>query len=456
MNSLRLRLLIGAVTGIAIALSLAGVALVGFFESHVRQRYVKELDDHLLQLVAMIETGADGGLRLKQELSEPEFRRPLSGSYWQVGPASGQPGLRSRSLWDETLMLAAPAAERGERRVYDTGGPGGRRLLVVERLIELPLPSAPVLRFSVAGESRIVDDARRDFAGVVWASLLALGLLLAAASWFQVGAGLAPLRSLRSRLDEMRKGAAARVEGRFPVEVVGLVDDLNRLIETQEAEAERGRKNAAKLGHGLKTPLAVLAAEARGLRERGEATAADAVENEIAAMDGQVARALASARAVGPRAAIGTRTDLRPVIDRLLSVMRKLPGGAALDWQVVLPQQLSPIRIDRRDLEDILGNVVDNARKWAKRTVRISARLEGGDVVVAIEDDGPGIPAGQTGDVLAGGVRLDRSVPGSGVGLSIVKDLTELHGGSVRLQPGKGGAGLCVIVTLEAATPPPS
>jgi signal transduction histidine kinase len=306
-------------------------------------------------------------------------------------------------------------------------------VVVVERLIELPPPGAAALRMAVAGESSVVDSARRDFAGVVGLSLLVLGLLLAAASWLQVGAGLAPLRTLRTKLESMQKGAARRVEGEYPLEVVGLVHDLNRLIETQAAEAERARSNAAKLGHGLKTPLAVLAAEARALREKGEGAIADTIDNEVNAMNAQVVQALASARAIGPRTAIGTRTAIPSVLERLVSVMKKLPGSEALDWSVSVPHQMPAVHVDQRDIEDILGNLLDNARKWAKSRVSITAYPEGNNLIIVVDDDGPGIPTDRIDDVLVRGVRLDRAVPGAGVGLSIVKDLIELNGGALRL-----------------------
>lgn len=449
MRSLRLRLLIGAVLGIGMAMTLAGFILVWLFESHVRQRFVAELDDHLLQLVAMIDVDAQGSLRLKQELSDPEFHRPLSGQYWQV-ERDGRPILRSRSLWDETLVLRPELPERGLSRSGEATGPQQTRLVMVERLIELPAPAAATLRIAVAGQSQVIDTARREFAGAVGLSLLVLGLLLAAASRLQVGAGLAPLRELRSKLETMQTGAARKVDGDYPIEIAGLVDSLNRLIETQAAEAERARSNAANLGHGLKTPLAVLAAEARTLRDGGQAAAADSIDAEIRAMNAHVARTLASARAVGPRTPAGTRTDIGAVLDRLVSVMKKLPGGAAIDWSVSVIRPLPAVRLDHRDIEDILGNLLDNARKWAKSRVIVTARSEDRHVVIAIDDDGPGIPANQIESALARGVRLDRSVQGTGVGLSIVKDLIELVGCEFSLSNGRAG-GISAVVKLPAS-----
>ncbi|MGE0700757.1 MAG: ATP-binding protein, partial [Hyphomicrobiaceae bacterium] len=167
--------------------------------------------------------------------------------------------------------------------------------------------------------------------------------------------------------------------------------------------------------------------------------AAKVIEGEVGTMNAQVARSLASARAIGPRAQPGTRTDIAAVIDRLVAAMRKLSVDAPAAWSVSVPPDLPPVSIDRRDVEDMLGNLLDNARKWARSRVGVVVRLEEGKVVVVVDDDGPGIPAEQLDDVLARGTRLDRAKPGTGVGLSIVKDLTELNRGELTLSQGQSG-----------------
>jgi signal transduction histidine kinase len=298
---------------------------------------------------------------------------------------------------------------------------------------------------AVAGEARVVEAARRDFAQIVALSLAAIGVLLAAASWLQVGAGLAPLEALRRQLGRLRRGQAQRLEGTYPDELAGLVGDLNGLIATQAREVERARANAAKLGHGLKTPLAILATEARALRDKGEHVVAAAVEQEIDTMNAQVTRALAVARAVGPRKRVGTRTPLGPLLERLIGAMRRLPRGRDLEWSLSAPPAPLDVPVDRRDLEDIFGNLLDNARKWASSRVHVRVSRNDGAVEVAVEDDGPGIPNDSVAEVLGGGVRLDRSVPGSGIGLAIARDLIELNHASLQLDRAATG-GLLVLV----------
>ena len=444
MRSLRLRLLLGAVVGVSAALAVAGIVLVALFQSHVRQRYVKELDDHLLQLAANVQVDAAGAVSLKHELSDPAFQRPLSGLYWQVMDG-GRVVLGSRSLWDEVLPPSSSPAEAGRLQEREVIGPRKQRLIVVERLVLIRTNGEHSLQLAVAGGRDVVDQARGDFAKVVGISLVVLAALLAAASWVQVGAGLAPLEALRQQLHRLRQGRAERLEGAYPDELAGLVGDLNGLLATQAREVERARANAGKLGHGLKTPLAVLAAESRALRDKGEPAAAEVIEQEIEAMNAHVARALAAARAVGPRKAIGTRTALQPLVQRLIGVMKRLPRGDELEWSIAIASADIDAPIDHRDLEDLLGNLLDNARKWAKSRVLIGAVRDDGGVTLVVEDDGPGIPAGRIGDVVAHATRLDRSVPGTGIGLTIVHDLVELHGGSLELgRSPSGGARVTV------------
>ncbi len=432
MKSIRLRLLLGAIVGIAAALVAAGAVLVSIFDGHVRQRYLKELDDHLLQLAALVQIDPSGAIALKHDLSDPAFQRPLSGLYWQVA-AEGQVVLRSRSLWDEALPLSRGPLSPGALHQRETRGPRNQRLLVVERLVLAGADNTRPLVLAIGGESRVVEEARHDFARIVALSLAVLGGLLAAASWLQVGAGLAPLEALRAQLGKLRQAQAHRLEGTYPDELAGLVADLNSLIATQEREVERARVNAGKLGHGLKTPLAILAAEARALRDKGELSAAAAIEQEVETINAQVTRTLAAARAVGPRKSAGTRTLLEPLLQRLVGAMQRLPRGKELNWSLSVTPAGLDVPIDRRDLEDVFGNLLDNARKWAKGRVLVTARATEAAVEVAIADDGPGIPCGSVAEVLQGGVRLDRAVPGTGIGLAIAKDLIELNHGSLEL-----------------------
>jgi signal transduction histidine kinase len=448
MSSLRLRLLLGALLGIGAALAIAGLFLVAIFDAHVHKRYVKELDDHVLQLAAAIEVDVAGGVALKHELSDPAFRRPLSGLYWQVSDA-GRAVLRSRSLWDGTLALASPMAKPGELREGEVTGPVGQSLVLVERLVLLQPGGEQPLQLAVAGDRRVVDEARGEFARMVVLSLAVLGALLAAASGLQISAGLAPLRALHRQLTALRRGHASRIEGAYPREIAGLVEDLNGLLAAQVREVERARSNAGKLGHGLKTPLAVLTAEARTLRDKGDSASAESIEREVDTMNTHVGRALAATRAVGPRKAAGTSTPLGPLLQRLVGVMKRLPRGGELEWSVSAASEGCGLAIDHRDVEEMLGNLLDNARKWARSRVLVNMRTAGDAVLLTVDDDGPGVPEDRVEEVMAHGTRLDRTVPGTGIGLAIVQDLAALHGGSVALSVSTIG-GVRIAVRLPS------
>jgi signal transduction histidine kinase len=316
------------------------------------------------------------------------------------------------------------------RHVHELRGPKSKWLIVVERRVLMPGPDGErSFRLAVAGEQCVVNEARHAFAKTVALSLAVLGGLLVLASWGQVNMGLAPLGGLRRQLEALRAGHGEKLTGRFPIELEGLAGDLNQLLESQAQTVERTRANAAKLAHGLKTPLAVLSTEARALRERGETGTAESMDREIGAMNAHVMRTLASARAVGPRQPVAIRTRVEPLLTRLAGVMKRLPRGEDLAWEVdVAPKELE-CAIDRRDIEELAGNLMDNARKWARSCVKVTARRNGSGMEFLVEDDGPGIPPERVDEVMTRGARLDDGVPGSGVGLGIVADLAHLHGG---------------------------
>jgi signal transduction histidine kinase len=438
MNSLRLRLLIAATLGIVVALAIAGFVIVAAFDSHVRGRLIKELDDHLLQIATLLKPEANGRASLSGELSDPQFLRPLSGLYWQVSE-KGAAILRSRSLWDESIPLGDEIGA-GARQVRELRGPKAKWLIVVERGVVLPAPEGE-RRFvvAVACEQCAVNEARRDFIKVLAPSLAVLAALMALASWGQVRMGLAPLGDLRRQLDVFRSGVSEKLSGRFPRELEGLVDDLNALMEAQAQAIERARANAAKLAHGLKTPLAALSTEARALRARGETGAADSLDREIGLMNAHVTRTLAAARAVGPRRPVAVRTPVKPLLARLVGVMRRLPRGDELIWEVETAPDSLELSIDPRDMEELAGNLLDNARKWARGRVKVAARREDGFVVVAVDDDGPGVPPDRVDDVLTKGARLDADTPGTGIGLGIVADLAQLHNGQFTVRQSELG-----------------
>jgi signal transduction histidine kinase len=268
---------------------------------------------------------------------------------------------------------------------------------------------------------------------------LVMAVLCLAAGLWQVRRGLSPVNQLRSKLAEVHAGRARRLDGSYPAEVQPLVDDLNGLLQHQEHTVQRAVSKAGDLAHGLKTPLAVLAQEGERLEVEGHADLGATISEQVERMRRQIDRHLAHARAAASGATPGAHCNVRQSAEALARTLERLHASRAIDIRVETPQPHG-VRVQREDLDEMLGNLLDNACKWAKSRVIVGSRTEGAEVLIEVDDDGPGIPAAQREPVLRRGVRADEAAPGSGLGLAIVRDLAELYGGSIRLeQSGAGG-----------------
>jgi signal transduction histidine kinase len=276
-----------------------------------------------------------------------------------------------------------------------------------------------------------------------------IAVLCMIAGFLQVRKGLSAVHQLRERLAAVHRGRERFVEGRYPAEVQPLVRDLNTLLEQRAQAVARAIAKAGDLAHGLKTPLAVLAQEAEGARSAGNAAFAAAVHEQVERMQRQIDYHLAHARAAASGAAPGARSVLADSANGLARTLLRLHAGRGLAIDVDVPPQQS-VRCQREDLDEILGNLLDNACKWGKSRVVLAARADGGHVAITVDDDGPGIDPTKRGVVLQRGVRADESAPGSGFGLAIVRDLAELYGGRLALDSSPLG-GLRVHLTLPAA-----
>jgi signal transduction histidine kinase len=452
-RSLRFRLLAGALVWIACALVAANVILADLFREHVQRRVEAELETHLDQLTALLETAApDGPLRLVGELSDPRFRRPLSGLYWQVDGSGGE-RLRSRSLWDQVLTLPPDTLADGEVHRHDLGpGPAEPRLVVLERSVVLLDGTTPV-RLTVAADARLVVEPVAAFARMLALSLTVLGLALLAAAVVQVEVGLRPLARLRRELAAVRGGLRKRFATEaVPVEVEPLTQDLNLLLEHSEAVLARARVQAGNLAHALKADLTVLANEVRELAPADVAEMAPRLEARLERMRRHLDHHMARARAAAARGVPGVSTEVATVVAGLVRTLERLHAERGLAIEVGLSDGLR-FGGEREDLQEMLGNLMDNACKWARRRVRVVGRAEGRDaLLLAVEDDGPGLPAERRAALPVPGVRLDESVPGTGLGLAVVRDLAELYGGALRLDEAEAElGGLRAELRLPAA-----
>ncbi|TQF26627.1 histidine kinase [Bradyrhizobium sp. UNPF46] len=447
-GSLRLRLVAGGVVAILIALTLAGVGLTLLFERHVSRTVGDELDVYLKQLVAGIDADAQGKLMVGRPPADPRFADPLSGLYWQVSDDGGQV-LRSRSLWDTALDLPRDEPSPGELHRHVIVGPANAQLLVSERRVLLTVGDrrAPV-RVAVAADLARVSAAASHFARDLALALGVLGLVLAAATSIQVGLGLRPLDALRRGVADVRSGQRKHLPVDVPAEVKPLVEEVNSLIDAQEREIERSRSRAADLAHGLKTPLAALAADVALLRQRGEQDVAQAIEAVGDAMSRHVDRELARARARGTaRLRGGISTPLRPLVQTLMLTLARTPAAQRLDFRTCITGEPS-VPLDRTDLAEVLGNLLENAARHAKHQVRIGA--DAAKPAITVEDDGPGIAPAERSRVLERGARLDERGEGAGLGLAIVQDVLSAYGWRLVLAESELG-GLKAIVTPDGS-----
>ena len=441
-RSLALRLVIGAGLWVAAALIAGGIALSALFRDYVEQSFDTRLTVLLESLVAVSELDAEGRPQVSRSVGETRFDQPYSGWYWQIAEGAA-PVLRSRSLWDQALPIGASPATTAAVP-SEVEGPDGQPLRLVEREITLP-GSTEHLRFAVAGDRGEVEAAVRTFNRTLdWSlGLLGLGLLLAVL--IQIRFGLRPLRSIRQGIVAIRTGQAQRLEGEFPVEIAPLSDELSALLEHNAAVLERARTQVSNLAHALKTPLSVLTNES----DNATGPFAESVRRQTSAMRRQIDHYLARARTAAAARVLGVRTELDDVVEDLRHTLARMHIDRRIEIETNVPAGLG-VRGERQDLEEMLGNLADNACKWAASRVVISARRENGRIVCTVDDDGPGLPEAQRGTVFDRGRRLDENVPGTGHGLAIVREIAELHDGSVSLDHAPLG-GLRAILTLPSA-----
>ena len=410
----------------------AGLALSGWFVTDLAGRHILAAADARLSaqmdaLVAALGVEPDGQLRLDRPLADPEFDRPLSGSYWQAGT------LRSRSLWDSALPASSLA------NASDIAGPRGEPLRVLQRFIELQGAAAPVL-VQVAGSR---EETERERARLRHGLALAFGLLglgLVGGLVLQLVWAMAPLRRLRAALVAVRAGERERIGLAAPSEVAPLVEEVDALIAQNRATVERARGHVGNLAHALKTPAAVLRNALDEVDGPGAETARAQAEEMERILRHHLARARASALAVG-----GGATGVRAVVEEVASALRRLSDGVAID---VIGDAALKVRADRQDLVEMLGNLMENATRWATSRIAIEIRDAGAAVAITVQDDGPGLPEGSAAIAAARGVRLDEATPGTGLGLAIVADLATLYGGALDLAPSTALGGLCATLNL--------
>ncbi|WP_114947689.1 sensor histidine kinase [Microvirga calopogonii] len=438
-NSIRLRLLVVAVTSIVVTIAVAGASLVVFFERQVLRYVEQDLNIHWTELATAF--GTEGEAGIGQRLTDPRYHQPYGGAYWQVSEG-GRPIMRSRSLWDKELPLAGPREDGDRDKAFEMDGPDGSELYVIEREVTVDGTQGPRrVSLSVALDHGQVVELRQAFGWDVTRVLIPIAAVLVLFAWLQLSLGLRPLRAVGHELSAVQTGQIRRMTYRFPVELEPLVESINRLLDRQEDLVRKARDRAGALAHGLKTPLTILRGEVRRLEQAGLQDVAGCMQEQLQLIYTHVEREVARARTSGASVGCGAYTQLDETIARLLRLMQHMPRGERLVWESDIPAGLA-VDMDPHDFGEVMGNLLDNARKWAKSRVVVQIGRLGDKVRISVEDDGPGF----SGDACGG--RPERGVPGrsdpdsSGLGLGIVEDILAEYGTSVDIESN----GRCRIV----------
>lgn len=454
--SIATRLFLSATLCSFVILLIAGVSLSAVYRRITVQGFDERLDVYVRALVADIAGAGQDEAVQNGRLGEPQFELPLSGWYWQITRLDQSPPQiqTSPSLFAERLPRLEVEGEEsvGSTRSANVTGPDGQRLRMLQRIIDADKDG--VFLVQVAAVTSETEDRIWRFELSLTATFVLLALALAGVTTVQVRFGLRPLRRLQYGVAAIRRGAEGRIEGAFSYDLAPLAAELNLLLAWNRDIVERAQTHVGNLAHALKTPLSVIINEAA----ENPSSFGEIVREQAQAMRDQIAYYLNRARAAARVNPVGAATEVKPALAGLTRTFEKIYADKELTFDTACGEG-ARARAERQDLEEMLGNLVDNACKWARSRVSIRVASdppeEAGDsgqriLIFTIDDDGAGLPESQRQAALARGHRLDESKPGSGLGLSIVADLAVLHGGQLSLDDSPEG-GLRATLRLPAA-----
>jgi len=441
-KSLTKRIIALSIFWIVIALLAIALLLSRFYRQHIEEHYDAHVFTHVEELVASVETTADGELRLSREPTDPRFHRPDSGWYWEV-LHNDTPLQKSASLGNQQLDLSNMSLDEnhGVQTVY---GPGQQKLRAHVVHVSYPHDPGALTFVATAPEMQITDDVR-EFIAHIMTSFLVLGIGLSVAVVVQVRVALKPLKAIQSAISDIKAGKTERLPGEFPSDVQPLVDELNFLLDHNETLLKRARTQLGDLAHSVKNPLTVIRNEARNLSgKQGQL-----ILDQSHVMANSIDHYLSRARIYGKQDAIGYRTSVKSVIDDLSFAVEHIHKDRNIEIELLcLEDKL--FRGEAQDLEEMAGNLIDNAFKWAKSRVVVRCDSEQNRLSLIIEDDGPGIAEEELKTITRRGRKLDETSSGHGHGLGIVEDIAVLYGGSLKLGRSELG-GLKAELDLPAA-----
>jgi signal transduction histidine kinase len=433
LQSLRLRLLALAAIAVTLAMVLSTIGLVALFGRHVERSIGKQLDTHIVQLAGNLRFDPQGALYLDAEPGDPRFEKVFGGLYWQVADVLHGTKLRSVSLWDTDLALDTASLPTAQILSFHGRGPDSTKILVHQRSVILDNnKSERTVIITVAINTSEMEALKGDFATDLVPAVIGLGVLLLAGLWWQVSSGLAPFGGVLEGVRAVRDGRSPRLPDDVPSEIKPLVNEVNLLLGAQENLILRARDRAADLAHGLKTPLTALANDIMRLREAKQNEIADDIEQIAIAMRQTVERELARSRLRN------ARSHHRPIsvasaAGAIIRTLSRTPNGENKSFENNIPADLMAA-IDPDDLNDILGNLLENAARAARSRIALTSSTSGANVSVSIVDDGTGVPADKLGGLAQRGARLDSSSGSAGLGLSLVTEILNAYNTQLSLE----------------------
>ena len=440
-KSLKFRIVL--LSGAWILMALAGTALVllAFYRDHIASHYDAHVRMHMEEMVSAAKLNESGELDLAYPPSDPRYRVEHSGWYWQI-LHQGKVLASSPSLAGQDIDIGGfvTADHHGGTHVIDA--PDGSPIRVQTQQIPAGIPGEHLLLVSSAPMMGVTDDVI-DVAQHLTASFLVLGIGLVVAVYFQIRIALKPISAIHEGISDIHRGTADRLEGEYPRGVQSLVDELNNLLEHNSVLLRRARNQLGDLAHSIKNPLTVINNEARAMEDSATGRLVLKQTTDIA---DSVNHHLSRARAFGTTNVLGSRAKVLPVAEDLAFALQRIYDKRKLEFDLSGLGNCA-VRCEVQDLEEMLGNLMDNACKWAKHRVVVHCTGAKGRRYLYVEDDGPGIPEDKLERVLQRGQRLDESKQGHGLGLSIVQELVELYRGSITLAS-SGHGGLSVKLDL--------
>lgn len=439
---LTLRIIVLSIFWITLTLAVTAVMLTWLYRVHIEQHYDAHVFTHLEELVAAVGPDANGESRLYSEPSDPRFHQLGSGWYWQIMQLNAVLA-KSASLGDRLLNVSNVNFEE-DHDVRQVVGPNGQNLRAHVVHMSSERLDLPVTVLATAPEMEISEDVS-DFLKHIILSFTVLAIGLSLAVVLQVIIALKPLKLIRTSIADVHAGRIDRLPRTFPRDVQPVVDEVNALIDHNETLLKRARTRLADLAHAVKTPLTIILNESRNMSgERGHL-----VLDQAHVMGRSIDHYLSQARISGQKGALSYRTSIKSVVDDLRFAVERIYRDRDLVISLCSKGDCR-FRGEVQDLEEMIGNLLDNACKWASSTVELRCRMYEDRLVLTIEDDGPGIDEADYGRVIQRGGKLDESIPGHGQGLSIVKDISDLYGGSLTLGRSELG-GLKADLDLPAA-----